>query len=240
MRPCSRSARRARTPWTFEAVPAFSEVRRSPGLVVGALVGIAVGFASAGAFGMLDAGLLGWCAGALAYMIVSALTMSKVDMQAVRARGCVGGRGARRAALGLVGGGDPGAPRRSRRSGGGGGPLSKTGDVVIALWRSSSPGSSSRSPSPSIMRMSFGWTASVSPSRRSAKPGFWDLLYVALTIGITYQSSDVADVQRGASQASHRACPAVVRLQYRDPRPRHQPRRRPCRLSGERRRRALP
>src|SRR5687768_16719937 len=87
MQPCSRSARRARTPWTFEAVPAFSEVRRSPGLVVGALVGIAVGFAFAGAFGALDAGLLGWCAGALAYMIVSALTMSKVDMQAVRAEG---------------------------------------------------------------------------------------------------------------------------------------------------------
>ena len=66
-------------------------MRRSPSLVVGALVGIAVGFASAGAFGMLDAGLIGWCAGALAYMIVSAFTLSKVDAQAVRARGLVRG-----------------------------------------------------------------------------------------------------------------------------------------------------
>ena len=173
------------------------EVRRSPGLVVGALVGIAVGFASAGAFGVLDAGLIGWCAGALAYMIVSALTMSKVDMQAVWAEDSSADEV--RAALlwvslaaailallavlvDLAEAGVSAVENRRCR--------------YCPRWRSSSPGSSSRSPSPSIMRTSFGWTASVSPSR-VGKPGFWDLLYVALMIGITYQSSDVADVQRG-------------------------------------------
>jgi uncharacterized membrane protein len=172
-------------------VPAFSEVRRSPGLVVGALVGIAIGFASAGAFGALDAGLLGWCAGALAYMIVSALTMSKVDMQAVCAEDS--SADAVRTALlwvslaaailallaVLVDLAEAGVS------------VSKTGDVVIALvaivvtWF--------------FIQIAFAqhYTHELRMDRISlavpgvAKPGFWDLLYVALTIGIAYQSSDV-------------------------------------------------
>ena len=172
-------------------MPAFSEVRRSPGLVVGALVGVSVGFASAGAFGALDAGLLGWCAGALAYMIVSALTMSKGDTQAVCSEDA--SADAVRTALlwvslaaailallaVLVDLAEAGVS------------VSKTGDVVIALvaivitWF--------------FIQIAFAqhYTRELRMDRISlavpglTKPGFWDLLYVALTIGIAYQSSDV-------------------------------------------------
>jgi uncharacterized membrane protein len=173
-------------------VPAFSAVRRSPGLVVGALVGIAVGFASAGAFGTLDAGLIAWCAGALAYMIVSAFTLSKDEAQAARARDASADEG-RAAVLWvslaaailalvavLVDLADAGVS------------LSKTGDVVIALlaivvtWF--------------FIQIAFAqhyahelWMDRIRLAfAGSEKPGFGDLMYVALMIGITYQSSDVA------------------------------------------------
>jgi uncharacterized membrane protein len=172
--------------------PVFSAVRRSPSLVVGALVGVAVGFASAGAFGALDAGLIGWCAGALAYMIVSAFTLSEFDAQAVRAPDAAADEGRvavlwvslAAAILALVAVLVDLADAEVS--------LSKTGDVVIALlaivvtWffiQIAFAHHYAHELSMDRIRLAFAG---------SEKPGFWDLMYVALMIGITYQSSDVA------------------------------------------------
>jgi uncharacterized membrane protein len=170
--------------------PAASALRRNPGLLLGALVGLAAGFASAGVFGALDGGLVGWCVGAVAYMIVSAAAMQRQGSHAMGARADDEGRGVvlwlsiGAAAVALVTVLVDLADAEVS--------VSRTGDVVIALlaigvtWL--------------FIQIAFAQHYAHELRREritlafpgSEKPGFWDLTYVALMIGITYQSTDVA------------------------------------------------